>query len=166
MKSVVLLNEMKQSHSHIETSGRKEDPLLPEVIEFSIYQELKETLKDIFPELISTFARESEAIILKMEQACKDKDVDKIAALAHSLRSSSASIGAMKLSFIAWQIEKKIKDANPKELSHSCEDIVNWDQSWHEPIESALHNSVGGLVRSLRYAYTEIICSVRSDILI
>ena len=70
---------------------------------------LKEIMEDDFAELIPAFEQSSEEIINALKSAQPGQDFDQLRLHSHSLKSSSANIGAMRLSTMARQLEEQSK---------------------------------------------------------
>lgn len=66
---------------------------------------MKATMGDIFPKVIDTFLGYVPAQIDKLDHAIKTANCDEIFNLAHSIKSSCSSIGALGLANTAEQIE-------------------------------------------------------------
>lgn len=79
-----------------------------ELMNFDTYEKLKSTIPDVFDSIITTFITETEMKITEIKEHIQKKHLEDSRLLAHSLKSSSATIGAMSLSVIAAQIEKDI----------------------------------------------------------
>ena len=68
--------------------------------------------------LVTTFLDESRDLIVQIADALRARDVAGLRRLAHSLKSSSASVGAVALSAQAEEIERLARDGalDPTEL--------------------------------------------------
>jgi HPt (histidine-containing phosphotransfer) domain-containing protein len=75
-------------------------------IDLSVFAALKETMgADFIGELVDTYLEDSQALIQQMHQALAAQDADSFRRAAHSLKSNSASFGAMQLSSLARELE-------------------------------------------------------------
>jgi len=68
-------------------------------------QELKEIMEDAFDDLISTYLKDSEEKLIKLNQAISSQDSAEIAELAHSIKGASANIFAEELSELCRIVE-------------------------------------------------------------
>ena len=76
------------------------------VIDQAIYNDLKEVMgADFIVELIDTFNIETEGLITQLRKALDAGDAAAFGRLAHSIKSSSASLGALAFSQQARQLE-------------------------------------------------------------
>lgn len=74
-------------------------------IDSAAYAAMKNTMGDIFPDVIATFLDYVPQQIHKLDTAIKQADCDSIFNSAHAIKSSSSSIGALGLASTAAQIE-------------------------------------------------------------
>jgi len=96
-------------------------------LDYPTLDTLKEIMEDDFDELLPAFRQSSEEIINALKNAQPEQDHEQLRLHSHSLKSSSANIGAMRLSAMAKHVEEQSKEA--REIS--AEQI--------EAIESELH---------------------------
>ena len=69
-----------------------------------------EGAEDILTKIILLFLEDTPKQLKKLEQAIHDQDANKIYSIAHNLKSSSANLGAMKLSVCFRNLEQKGRD--------------------------------------------------------
>ncbi len=81
-----------------------------EVLDKQILNELKDAMGQDFAELPMAYIDSSQQIISDMATALQEKDQATLQRNAHSLKSSSASIGALSLSALAKTLEQQSKD--------------------------------------------------------
>jgi two-component system, sensor histidine kinase and response regulator len=67
---------------------------------------------DILTKIIEIFINNTPSQLIKMGQAIKDKEVTEVRNLAHSLKSSSANLGANSLSELLKDMEEKGRQNN------------------------------------------------------
>lgn len=79
---------------------------------FTIYNKLKTDLPDAFDDIMVAFIHETELRIDEITQQIQQKQFDTAILLAHSLKSSSASLGAISLSKCSLSLELVIKEQN------------------------------------------------------
>lgn len=74
-------------------------------MDMKAYNEVKEMMGDILQDLISTFLDFMPEQLRSLEQAVNENDSEQIFAIAHRIKSSSGSIGALGLAQHAEKLE-------------------------------------------------------------
>ena len=87
-----------------------ENDMNEETLDTSILSNLKAVMDDDFAELIPAFVHSSEEIIGGLRQAQSRHDFEAMQRHAHSLKSSSANLGAIRLSILAKNLETQCKN--------------------------------------------------------
>jgi histidine phosphotransfer protein HptB len=76
------------------------------VIDDKTFTELKETMgADFIGELIDTYCDETPRLVAELEQALARADAEAFRRTAHSIKSSSASFGALPFAALARELE-------------------------------------------------------------
>ena len=77
-------------------------------LDISLFQDLRETIDDdlVFSDLVTIYLSSAENLIDEIQAAFTNQDANKFAIAAHSLKLTSASIGATRLSQISKYLEK------------------------------------------------------------
>ena len=80
---------------------------MPEMmIDPTTFDDLKAAMgEDFIPELVSTYLEETKALIQKLHEALSANQVEDFRRAAHSIKSSSASLGALEFSALAKELE-------------------------------------------------------------
>jgi len=78
-------------------------------IDLSVIESLKELMGDAFDILITTFIDDTGKLVHSLSELQKQNDIKVFTRNAHSIKSSSANLGAMKLSAIAAELETQGK---------------------------------------------------------
>jgi len=107
----VVADETAQAPSHATTpvtpgplsSMRDETPAA--VLDQDVLDELLEVIGEDTARIIGVFLDDTPPLIRQLQDASVAADLDQLRALAHSLKSASANVGAMALSAAAWRIE-------------------------------------------------------------
>ncbi len=81
------------------TSGRQA------LLDRSVLEELQEIMGDDFADLVQTWLDSSAELMQQLRQAAEAKDAEAMIVSAHSLKSSSANVGAMQFSTLAKAVE-------------------------------------------------------------
>jgi CheY-like chemotaxis protein len=125
-------NAVVETTTNASAPGR--DPLDRPTIE-----ELRELLEEEFDELIETYIEDAPSRIEKLASAAQVGDTEAVYQCAHSLKSSSANVGALELSAIARNLE---------ELSRSGtvpgSDLLEQAQQEARQVLDALENLTSG----------------------
>lgn len=79
---------------------------LPPIVDEITLNELRELLEDGFAELLRTYLNDLDADSRILEQRCMGGDAEALRKIAHKLKSASASVGAKRLSAIAFELEQ------------------------------------------------------------
>jgi HPt (histidine-containing phosphotransfer) domain-containing protein len=80
-------------------------PEVKDVLDQSAVQELYEIMEDEFIELLESYLNGAPGLMRDLERAVAAEDAQGIVSPAHSLKSSSANVGAMQFSALAKQLE-------------------------------------------------------------
>jgi signal transduction histidine kinase/DNA-binding response OmpR family regulator len=95
---VALVNSEKQQiTSSDQASG--------ELIELGVIEELYEIMEEDFIGLIDSYLENTPMLLREIEAGVKDEDCTQVVVPAHSLKSSSANVGAIGLSELSKQLE-------------------------------------------------------------
>ena len=86
------------------------------VMNFDVYDKLQSTIPDSFENIIDTFLRETNERMTKISTFIAEEQFPELQMVAHSLKSSSATLGAIALSHIAKLLESSAKQ-NDQEAS-------------------------------------------------
>jgi HPt (histidine-containing phosphotransfer) domain-containing protein len=86
-------------------------PALAPVLDAEVIEELRAIMGDEYRGLIRMFVEDAPTHIAKLQSALAANDVPGMVAPAHTLKSSSANLGAMALSAVARRIEQGARTA-------------------------------------------------------
>jgi HPt (histidine-containing phosphotransfer) domain-containing protein len=93
-----------------------------EIIDLAAYSQLKDLMgADFMLELIDTYCPETEDLIDKLQAALAAQDAAAFGRLAHSIKSSSASMGALALAGQARELEMMGKACDLSGAGHKLE---------------------------------------------
>jgi HPt (histidine-containing phosphotransfer) domain-containing protein len=80
------------------------------VLDLNVIQSLKDLGGDddpgLFQEVVELFLADTRTNVAKLEQALAARDPQCMHRVAHSMKSSSANVGAMRMSKLCFEIEK------------------------------------------------------------
>lgn len=109
------------------------------VVDLSVFQQLKANAgADFMVELIDTFLEDSPRLLDQMRLALTSGNADTFRRAAHSLKSNSATFGAMQLSELARELELLGREAK---LQNAGDRLQAVDKAYSE---------VAGALRSLK----------------
>ncbi len=102
---------------------------MPEtIIDPTTFDDLKAAMgEDFIPELVSTYLEETSTLIQKLHEALADNQADDFRRFAHSIKSSSASLGALEFSAQAKELEFIGKSGD---LSQAGEPLARLDAAF------------------------------------
>ena len=80
------------------------------VIDRSTFNDLCEVLGDEANSIVRIYLEDAERQVIQLQQAVMNNDLEQLRAIAHSLKSSSANIGAMQLSNSVRDLEHGLRD--------------------------------------------------------
>ena len=80
------------------------------ILDLNTFNEMKAIIGNSFVEMLSMYSSESEEYIKLIEQGVARNKIEDIVRPAHTLKSSSRQIGALRLGGIAAEIEQLSRD--------------------------------------------------------
>ncbi len=92
----------------------------PPLLDESVIEDLLEVMGDDFIELLEVYLRDAPKLVMQIKQAANQNQIEALISPAHSLKSSSANVGAMRLSSLAKQMEQSARTGhvnNPEQLA-------------------------------------------------
>ncbi len=96
--------------------SRDDNQDAPSTIDTSVHDGLRDLMGDEFALLIDAYLEDTALFVQQMQDACARSDMDAMQIPAHSMKSSSANIGAMGLSTLARELEEQIRSGNPVQV--------------------------------------------------
>jgi HPt (histidine-containing phosphotransfer) domain-containing protein len=106
-------------------------------IDLAIFENLKVMMgSDFIGELIDAFFEEAPVLIIQVEGALAVGDAETFRRAAHSLKSSSASFGAMDLSALAKELELVGKEGNLVGVAEKVTQLKEEYVSVHDTLEA------------------------------
>ncbi|MBI1327314.1 MAG: response regulator [Alphaproteobacteria bacterium] len=92
------------------SAHRKDAVETPEILDMDAVDKAKAILKDKYGKMVTLYIEDVEQYLEQIEKAIASHDVEAIVLPAHTIKSSSRRMGAIKLSGIAEDIEHKARD--------------------------------------------------------
>ena len=88
--------------------GSKPQP----VLDRDVLDELHAVIGESAIQIVSVFLEDAPALVQQLQQAAQNGDEPRLQAVAHSLKSSSANVGALSLSSVAQRIEHEARSGS------------------------------------------------------
>lgn len=108
------------------------------ILDADIFNEAKSVMKTKFPTMVQYFLEDSETYILSIREGVLSESSEKIVSPAHTLKSSSKQLGAMRVSEIAKAMEALAReqlDAGKNDVTHFVELLAQLDAAFAETKE-------------------------------
>ena len=96
---------------------------VPNAIDRSVYENLRELMGDEFTDLLQAYKEDTIEFTKALRDACDSADHAALQVPAHSMKSSSANIGAMHLSALAKKLEEQVRSDTLKDIEQQVSDI-------------------------------------------
>ena len=116
-----LISILEKWLSHPGTTTSNTDELLD--LDYAAITELKESLEDGFIEIIEIYIKSTTNILEEMMLAYSTADHSEIQRLAHSLKSSSAIVGATKISNHSKNLEFQLMKNNFSNMKEKIDEL-------------------------------------------
>lgn len=107
-------------------------------VDISNLDMLKEIIGDELKEVLYVYLESTPETVLKLEQAVASKTLATVQSQAHSLKGSSANIGANDLSMLSAELEQKAKNNDAQNIDALLTQIKAESQS----VEQALKDYI------------------------
>ncbi|MCA9320877.1 MAG: Hpt domain-containing protein [Planctomycetes bacterium] len=110
-----------------------------ETIDMNVIESLKELGdEDLLKDLVELFITDTPLRLLELGQAFSERDSDQVEAIAHTLKSSCANLGAMRLSNMCQELETAGRKATIEDIG----DLVVLTREEYERVREALQACV------------------------
>jgi HPt (histidine-containing phosphotransfer) domain-containing protein len=109
------------------------------VLNREIVDDLREIMGEEFIALVRVFLEDAPGALHKLQQGVANADLNALVAPAHSLKSTSANLGALALSDIARTIEHGARQRN---LADPAGEVAALGREFHR-VEAALRGFIG-----------------------
>jgi len=113
----------EQSHASNKSRRERTDETVSPIIDASIINELFDIMEEQTITLIKSYLINSQPLVEAIEYASKQMDLEALVKAAHSLKSSSANVGAMAVSAVARRIEHKSRKGISKGVRQECQKL-------------------------------------------
>ncbi|MCP4040407.1 MAG: response regulator, partial [Gammaproteobacteria bacterium] len=131
-------NPVSPADGVISLAGKGEERRPP--IDRATLDLLRESMGEDFPELVTVFLEDSAEKMAALSHLSAEPDQEELTRMAHSLKSSSANLGAMPLSVLARELEQRARIGDlTNKRGH-----VNAIQEEFERVKGALKAMPGG----------------------
>jgi CheY-like chemotaxis protein/HPt (histidine-containing phosphotransfer) domain-containing protein len=96
---------------------------IQEAVDKSVLENLRSLMGDDFIELLSAYKEDTEEFTKSLRDACDREDYAALQVPAHSMKSSSANIGAAYLSALAKKLEEQVRSESIKDVEQQVAEI-------------------------------------------
>ncbi|AWH55002.1 hybrid sensor histidine kinase/response regulator [Stenotrophomonas sp. ESTM1D_MKCIP4_1] len=100
--------ENNRASSTLPPAPEADTPPQP-VLDRSVLEELQSVIGPAALQIVAVFLEDAPALVQSLQQAAQGNDVERLQALSHTLKSSSANVGALSLSSVARRIEHEAR---------------------------------------------------------
>ena len=108
-------------------------------IDLDVYNTLGEVLEDELASLVEEFIQDSSDKIEELKEHAKNNDAEKIFSTAHSLKSSSANLGALKMSEICKSLEMEARNGNTEGAVEQVSSLEEMYKGTSEELKSLIN---------------------------
>ncbi|MDH5484415.1 MAG: response regulator [Gammaproteobacteria bacterium] len=113
----------QDANTYIKHHSQSDPEIFDEIIDLKIFEALKITMGDSFDELINEFLLDTDKKIAQAHDYYRDCTIKDLILLSHSLKSSSATLGAMQLSSISNLIESLAEENDTDSIPQLLEKL-------------------------------------------
>ena len=114
----------KESQREEDINERVDDEGQMAIIDASVINELFDLMEEQTITLINSYLKNSQPLIDKIKGAVSTMDLEAMVTSAHSLKSSSANVGAMAVSNLAKRVEHKAREKVTQGLEQDCQALL------------------------------------------
>jgi histidine phosphotransfer protein HptB len=110
------------------------------IIDMTTFEELKENMGvDFVDEILQAYFEETPKLINALQQALGVKDYEGFTRAAHSIKSTSNSVGALLYGTLARELEMAGKERNLENVSAKVETLVSGYAEVQQALEELIH---------------------------
>lgn len=124
-----------------EISGDKVCQSMEKDLDPDVVKELREVVGDSFDKLIKEFVKSSREILEAIHQSVKENNYSDVVFQGHKLKSSSAQVGAKRLSELACELENRAKKENLKGAKKLCDQAFSSLEAFEEEYQALVSSS-------------------------
>ncbi|MEJ2528613.1 MAG: response regulator [Gammaproteobacteria bacterium] len=96
---------------------------MSEAIDLSVYAGIRKLMGDAITELLEAYLEDTTEFVRLLREACDSDDYAAMQVPAHSMKSSSANVGAMRLSALAKKLEEQVRAASVVDVEKQVSEI-------------------------------------------
>ena len=113
---------------------------LQPIIDKNAFEELKEAIGDDFiDEILQAYFDETPKLIKTLQKTLDDKDYEAFTRSAHSIKSTSNSIGALQYGAVARELEMAGRERNLENISAKVEKLISGYAEVKKALEELTH---------------------------
>jgi HPt (histidine-containing phosphotransfer) domain-containing protein len=119
----------KISHHDELPATRADAEEVDDLLDHRVLDELRQVMGDDYKNVIHSYLQHSSQLFTKMRHMAGEGNIEEVTRSAHSFKSSSKNVGAIKLGDMAMQLEQKLRRQEPVDLNHAVQELlVTYDQ--------------------------------------
>ena len=96
---------------------------MSEAIDLSVYAGIRKLMGDAISELLEAYLEDTTEFVRLLREACDSDDYAAMQVPAHSMKSSSANVGAMRLSALAKKLEEQVRSDSLLDVEKQVSEI-------------------------------------------
>lgn len=103
-------------------------------IDQSVFNNLKDSMGEVFDDILTVFLDETESLISRIKEQIESDDIEGMSMTAHTLKSSTKTLGANQLSNICAELED-FSSGSSAEVNILYDNLVKEKKAVMEAIE-------------------------------
>ena len=97
---------------------------------------LKEIIGDELKDVLNIFLESTPDSILQLQEAIESNTIEKVQSVAHTIKGSSANVGAIQLSALTAQIEQQAKANDSSQFAGLLSQVLTENKAVEDALKS------------------------------
>jgi len=111
------------------------------VLDRQVLDELRDVMGDEYQSLVQTYLKNTPTLLLEINQALEEEELSALVLPAHSLKSSSANLGAMQMSALARGLEKAAREDDMQTVAELRPELAPLFEQTRESLQAELQGA-------------------------
>ena len=111
------------------------------VLDRQVLDELRDVMGDEYQSLVQTYLKNTPTLLLEINQALEEEELSALVLPAHSLKSSSANLGAMQMSALARGLEKAAREDDMQTVAELRPKLAPLFEQTRESLQAELQGA-------------------------
>lgn len=111
------------------------------VLDRQVLDELRDVMGDEYQSLVQTYLKNTPTLLLEINQALEEEDLSALVLPAHSLKSSSANLGAMQMSALARGLEMAAREDDMQTVAELRPKLAPLFEQTRESLQAELQGA-------------------------